>query len=473
MHLGQNQFMNEFHDYSEIKFSTKVHASYALGSFFDDFLATALSFMVFKFYETEIFLNITLITIVVVIYGVWNMFNDPLAGHISNLNIEFMKKRGKRFTWFFLTGIPTSIIFVLIFLPPTGNEVNIFLWLLFTLCILDTFFSFMIISYQSIYPDKFRSQKERTKVAGFQILYSLFGLTFGTLLPTLIISTGSPGTNISSYITVGLIVTIVCTIIVILMIYGMRENREMIDRTFIINEDQMPKENYFRKLSVALKQKNYISYLLAYLAQTTVMVLMLASVPYWVQYVIKIDPIYEIVILLAFLFSSVLSAPFWIFIARKFGNRIGYMCGTGGTATFLILTLFIWDFPLVIFGFILIGFSMGATWTLIYATFSDVIDEIVIKTRKREEGIYYGFRTFIGRLSIVIQALTIGIIHLLTSFDPRASNQLIEAQWGINVGMFAVPALFYLIGFFFMWKIYDLKPKKVAENKNKLKELKL
>lgn len=473
MHLGQNRFMNDFDGDSEIKFSSKVHISYALGSFFDDFLATALSFMVFKFYETEVFLNITLITIVVVIYGLWNMFNDPLAGHISNLHIGFMKKRGKRFTWFLLTGIPTSITFVLIFLPPTANEVNIFLWLLLTLCILDTFFSFMIISYQSIYPDKFRSQKERTKVAGFQILYSLFGLTLGTLLPTLIITTGSPGTNIDSYITVGLIVTIVCAIIVILMIYGMRENREMIDRTFIVSQDQKPKDTYFRKLITALKQKNYISYLLAYLAQTTVMVLMLASVPYWVQYVIKIDPIYEMVILLAFLFSSVLSAPFWIFIARKFGNRIGYMCGTGGTATFLILTLFIWDFPLVILGFVLIGFSMGATWTLIYATFSDVIDEIVIKTGKREEGIYYGFRTFIGRFSIVIQAITLGLIHPLTSFNPEALLQPIQAQWGINIGMFAVPALFYLIGFIFMWKIYDLKPKKVAENKNKLKELKL
>jgi GPH family glycoside/pentoside/hexuronide:cation symporter len=116
---------------------------------------------------------------------------------------------------------------------------------------------------------------------------------------------------------------------------------------------------------------------------------------------------------------------------------------------------------------------MGATWTLIYATFSDVIDEIVIKTGKREEGIYYGFRTFIGRFSIVIQAITFGIIHPLTSFNAEASIQPVQAQWGINIGMFAVPALFYLIGFLFMWKVYDLRPKKVSENKVKLKETNL
>ena len=465
--------MNQSNDNIEIQYSSKIHASYALGSFFDDFLATALSFMVFKFYETEIFLQVSLITIVVVLYGIWNMFNDPLAGHISNLKFKFMRKRGKRFTWFLLTGLPTSFVFVFIFMPPQSNQLSIFLWLLFTLCILDTFFSFLIISYQSIYPDKFRSQKERTKVAGFQILYSLFGLTLGTLLPTFFITSGSPGTNMDSYAMVGLIITIVCAIIVFLMIPGMRENRKMIERTYLSSEEKSSKEPYFRKLIAALKQKNYISYLLAYLAQTTVMVLMLASIPYWIQYVIKIDPLYEMVILLAFLLSSVLSAPFWIYIARKYGNRIGYMCGTGGTASFLLITLFIWDFPMVIFGFMLIGFSMGATWTLIYATFSDVIDEIVISTGKREEGIYYGFRTFIGRFSIVIQALTLGIIHPLTSFDPESLTQTIEAQWGINIGMFAVPALFYLIGFFFIWKVYDLKPDKVAKNKEALTRLNL
>lgn len=465
--------MNELNDSSSVQYSLKVHTSYSLGSFFDDFLVTALSFMVFKFYETEVFLHVTLLTIAIIIYGIWNMFNDPLAGHISNRNIKYMRRMGKRYTWFLITGIPCSIMFVLIFVPSTNNDLTIFFWLLFTLCILDTLFSFMIISYQSIYPDKFRSQKERTKVGGVQILLSLFGLTLGTLLPTFIITTGAPGTNIKSYLFVGSIVTITCISIFLLMIYGMREDRQMIDRTFLINDLNKPKEHYFQKLKQAIKQKNFISYLFAYLAQTTVMVLMLASIPYWVQYVMQIDPFYEMVLLIAFLFASVLSAPFWIFIARKFGNRIGYMCGTGGTATFLILTLFIWDFPLVIFGFVLIGFSMGATWSLIYATFSDVIDEIVIKTGKREEGIYYGFRTFIGRFSIVIQALTFGIIHPLTSFDATASTQTIQAQWGITIGMFAVPALFYLIGFLFMWRIYDLKQNKVLLNKQKLIELNL
>jgi Na+/melibiose symporter-like transporter len=206
------------------------------------------------------------------------------------------------------------------------------------------------------------------------------------------------------------------------------------------------------------------------------MALMLASLPYWLQYVLGIDdPFAETIILLGFLLASVASSPIWVRVARKYGNRVGYMCGTGGTAINLIITLFISmfipGFFAVMIGIALIGFTMGATWTLIYATFSDVIDEIIVETKERDEGIFYGFRTFFGRLSIVILALTFGIIHPLTNFNPKSLTQPIQAQWGISFGMFVVPAIFYFIGFLFMWKIYDLKPPKVDKIKKELVKL--
>ncbi len=257
------------------------------------------------------------------------------------------------------------------------------------------------------------------------------------------------------------------------MLFGMREEKVMIERTFRVKEKTQSSESYFKKLKFALNQKNFTAYLFAYLAQTTVMVIMLASLPYWIQYNLKIDAFYEMVILICYLLASVASAPLWVKVARKYGNRIGYMFGTGGTALCLLFTMFIWTFPLVILGFIMIGFFMGATWSLLYPCFSDVIDELVLKTESREEGIFYGFRTFIGRLSIVIEALAFGIIHSLTNFNPMAINQPIEAQWGISIIMFAIPAIFYIIGFVFMWKVYDLKAPKVQEIKDQLKKLQL
>ena len=148
------------------------------------------------------------------------------------------------------------------------------------------------------------------------------------------------------------------------------------------------------------------------------------------------------------------------------------MCGTGLTAVLLVVLFFVsMNYWLVVVFAGLVGFTMGATWSLMYPTFSDVIDEIVVKAGKRSEGIYYGFRTFIGRFSIVIQAATFGIIHGLTQFDPTLDSQFEPAILGIRIHTALVPALFYFLGFLAMWRIYDLKPKKVQEIKLKLVEL--
>ena len=96
-------------------YSSKIHWSYSFGSFFDDFGTTALGTWYYIFYETEIGLSTILVTIALVIYGIWNAINDPIAGYISEKPFEFTRKRGKRFTWFIISAIPCAIIFIFIF----------------------------------------------------------------------------------------------------------------------------------------------------------------------------------------------------------------------------------------------------------------------------------------------------------------------------------------------------------------------
>jgi len=115
------------------------------------------------------------------------------------------------------------------------------------------------------------------------------------------------------------------------------------------------------------------------------------------------------------------------------------------------------------------GFALGSIWTLMYPTFSDVIDEIVVKSGKRKEGIYTGIRTFFGRSSNIIAALTIAIIHVGTMYVPGAEAQEPLAQWGIRIIIALVPMIFYFIAFLLVWKVYDLTPEKVKNIREELK----
>ena len=141
------------------------------------------------------------------------------------------------------------------------------------------------------------------------------------------------------------------------MIPGTREDQELINKSFQVDQQKEKQKSFTETFKFAVKEKNFMAYLVAYLAQVTVMVIMLASLPYWVRFVLVAEPILEYLLFVPFLLAGILSVPFWIRFSRKYGNRIGYMCGTGLTAIFLIFTLIPFDIYGSFVCMTLIGFS--------------------------------------------------------------------------------------------------------------------
>jgi GPH family glycoside/pentoside/hexuronide:cation symporter len=84
---------------AELKYSSKVYLSFSFGYFVRSFLFTVFAARVFAFYENEVRLDVTLILIGYVLYGLWNMINDPILGFISDKPNRFWNKYGRRFPW--------------------------------------------------------------------------------------------------------------------------------------------------------------------------------------------------------------------------------------------------------------------------------------------------------------------------------------------------------------------------------------
>ena len=110
--------------------------------------------------------------------------------------------------------------------------------------------------------------------------------------------------------------------------------------------------------------------------------------------------------------------------------------------------------------------------------FSIIIDESIVMRKRRMEGTYQGFQTFVSRAALVIQALTFSIIHTLTHFDPGTGTpgdplppQTDLAKLGIQIHFALVPAILMLIATIILWRFFKLTPEKVKENKEKIAEL--
>ena len=137
--------MNEIDKKLNETYSMKVIISFALGYALYSVVDTAIFSQIQYFYENEILLDVWLYTLAFILYTIWNMVNDPLAGYICDRTTRFTKKWGKRFPWIVILAFPYCLVPLLIFSTAPAsqsNELFIFAWLLISLCLLDTFLSF-------------------------------------------------------------------------------------------------------------------------------------------------------------------------------------------------------------------------------------------------------------------------------------------------------------------------------------------
>jgi len=208
------------------KYSSKIHLSYSLGSFFDQFFVSSFTVRVIYYYENELFLSIILIGIAFILYGFWNMINDPLIGWFSDKGTRFTKRWGRRFPWFLVGAFTLNIVYIFVYIVPFTNQIGMFIWLLVIICIYELCYSLWQVSWLSLYPDKFRSQNERTKIGALTTIFMQIGIVVGIIIPPLFISYG----NIESYIIAAMVVAIIGFIVVFFMIPGMKEDEYLIAR---------------------------------------------------------------------------------------------------------------------------------------------------------------------------------------------------------------------------------------------------
>jgi len=457
---------------SEIKYSGKNMASYGFGKFLFEFLNMAFGSYVYFYYVGEIGLNIWLTSIGFVLYAIWNAFNDPLVGYLTNRPFKFTKKWGRRFPWILFGGIPYVLSYILIFTPPTFDPVSgawiLFGWFVFTLCMYDTFASIFWVNFAGLFPDKFRSDNERRKATGIQTPIGTLGIALGSLIPPILVTFG----DIQSYIIQGGAVALIGLVILALALPGCREDQEMIDNYLAKYDEQIKQESFIKTMKTVLKQKNFLVFIISYFLYQTLTNSLTASLPFVVRYVLEEEAIMQTIISAGLLIGALISIPFWVKLARKTNDNRKVLLIAGIAMTvFTAPAIFVNNVIGLLITVIIWGLGFGGYWAILWPVLGDVIDETVVNTGRREEGVYTGVQAFFGRLSIAAQALSFAIVQTLTGFVEGATTQTPLAVWGIHVHFGLVPMIIMCLSVLIFWKFYDLTPDKLKVIKDKLIEI--
>ena len=454
---------------TEIRHSKISMVSYGFGKFVSEFFGIAFGSLVFFYYEQELGLDSWLAALGFIIYAIWNAVNDPFIGYLTDRPFKFTKKWGRRFPWVIIGGIPWILCWLLIFTPPTTDVVSgawiIFIWLVFTTCLFDTFYSLYGTNFYSIFPDKFRDSSERRMASSLSTIVGAMGTAAGSIIPYLFFSYG----DIGSYTVQAGIVVIVCMIALALALPGCREDQIYIDCYLEACEQETEKDSFFKVLKTSLKHKNFVAYILAFMFYQSLVQTMIGSMNYVGQFVLEVESSMVSIVMAGFLIGAVISMPLWSLLANRTDNdRKTIIIAAISLTVMTFVLFFITDFIFMVIGMIIWGFTEGGYWVMMGPVFANTIDESIVDTGKRREGIYNGINTFVGRFAMVIQAITFAVVHTLTGYIPGSDVQPPSAVLGFRIHLSIIPTIFMAVATFILWKFYTLTPQKVHGIKERL-----
>jgi len=474
--LTMNSLENGSNPLNDEDTNTKKMIMFSLGYFFNAFMIVAFNNYVWTYYEGELgLIDITALwpiylAIANVIFTIWSMVTNPLIGYLTNKPLKWTRKRGFHSPWIVIGGIPTIILFFLLFTPPIVMGIEsilpILIYYLVISCLYDTSYSLFQIHSFGAFPAHFRGDLARRKAGVITQIFTFSANFFAIMIWSQIIMPGDK----TSFTIAALISTICLVFSLIIFIPGSKESDEIKER-FILGYETTEKISFFSTLKMAVKQKNFMLALVAYLSFMTALGITSMNAVYFVDDVLKEEQDIRTISSIFMLISSFLTMPLWIRVAKKIGHSRAFTIGLIFMGFSYLLYLFIID----VIGFYLVSIFNGIAFTMylimLSPIFADSYDEITVKTKKHHETTLVGIRNFFIRISLTIQSFIIAIIHTITFYKPNDPVHSNEALLGLRMIQGLFPFIFCLIGALIFYKWYDMKGKKKQDIMKKLQEM--
>jgi len=469
-----------------------IMSSYGMSQFFGQWITGPFGLFVFFFFEAEIGLNVVLCGTAFIIFSLWNAINDPLIGYLlERIKMPWEKRWGKRFPWILLISIPWLFSYLSIFLVPPNwygtpqlvadNQWLIFAWFLISLCLYDTLYTLWTVNAFSLYPDKFQSLDERRTATTIGTLIGMMGVVAGFIIPPMFIRNAFPETyRLAGWISVGLGI-----VFFLLMLPGVYEGPKLRERfqEHRIKAEELERESFLKSFRRVISDRRFMLKTIYFFGYQAGVALLQASAFYMVIFVLQEDSTFLSILMAFMLLGAIVSVPLWGYFAHRVNNnkKLSLFAGLAMLITFL--PIFFVNVPLLyLIVLFLFGIGLGGQWAMDPPTMADVLDDLAVRTGKREAALYYGYTSFFIRFSGSFQALVFVVVHLLTNFPAGVqtygdlvivvgADNVFWPLLGIRIHAALIPAILVLITILIFWKWYDLTPDKVAANKEKLKEL--
>ncbi|QEE16191.1 MFS transporter [Promethearchaeum syntrophicum] len=448
----------------------KISIGFAVGEISDMIAYQGFSFLIFTFYFSLVKLPTETITLVFILWSIFNAFNDPILGAMSDRTKTKKFGGGRRRPWIIAMLIPLPAVMFFLFTPPLGNTTLSAIYFFIIICLFDTFYTAYSLNHTSLYPEMFTTDSQRETVGGARRILMVIGLIIAFILPGFVIKDltfqNEDPVTFTEYKIMGIIFGFLILITLLIHLkFGIKEP----------SVDELEKKNtlsFWKSLTTTLKNAKFIVLAIASTMNWYVFGLLPMIIPIYATYVLDMDNslLISSLLLIAFL-SSIPGVLIWIKVDSKLGSKNTFIISTIVWIISFIPFIFITEYWMAAITMIVVGFGLGGAPFLLDLNISNIIDEDELQTNQRREASYYGIHALLIRLSTIMTILSVGFILNTNGwrvYDPDTVTP--DLIFGLQSLMSFFPAGALLISLIFLG-LFPLNKKRVEEIHKKKLEL--
>ena len=335
---------------------------------------------------------------------VWDAVNDPIVGVLSD---RIRTRQGRRRPFLLWFAIPFGLSFITLWSAlKWDNQTVLLAYVTISFMLADTLQTLVALPFISLTPELTTDYDERTTLTSFRSFFSLAGALCVVITAPAIVDFAlvSGGTQQQGFMLAG-------------ALFGGFGAIPLLLIGLFVRETSTPEQTQsipFRETLQAAWQNIPFRYavgihLFNWSAMDMVVIIFPYFLLYWVAggnqlasiHLFGLDLAYESAFFGTLMSVCILFIPFWPWLARQRNKREAYMLGMAFWVTIqlMILTIQPGDTRNLLILAALAGIGVSAAYTLPDSIFADVIEWDELRTRRRQEGIFYDIRALVRKLT--------------------------------------------------------------------------
>ncbi|MFT7245006.1 MAG: GPH family glycoside/pentoside/hexuronide:cation symporter [Candidatus Azotimanducaceae bacterium] len=436
----------------------------------------------FLFYNNILGLSGTLTGLAITIAVVFDAISDPIVGSISD---RWRSKFGRRHPFLYVSAVPLGLCFIALYAPPDFlEEFGLFIWFTVFTIFLRLSLTLYHVPHLALGAELSDDYRERSVVYGYNSVLGMVGGATAYFLAWTYLGQAEGGiSDAANFLPIGIIVGSAATALVLMSALF---TKDLVPRLKQITTELPPfsLKQLTEEILDCFKNPNYLWLVLGLLCISATNGLREAMNAYVGLFFWELVPnqlrFFGLATPLAFVFAF-FATP-WL--NNRF-DKVGTMMGGIGVLviaqalppTLRLLGLIPENGHPAIFPMLLVAIAIvygaGAILSIsVLSALADIADEHELNTGRRQEGIFFSARTFVGKatgaLGLLIGGIAIDFIGWPTGV--KTVDQ-VDPETIFNLGLIegplaAIPSLFAI----FFYAKYTITKKRHEEIRKQLAE---